>query len=81
MRVEVDQPSGFASQVSGVHSGIESGVGYAYGVFARSYTDTPSSSGRAYGVYAIAGNATSGANYGLYARLEGSNGGSGSIWF
>jgi hypothetical protein len=75
IRAEVDQPVGFADQVQGITSIIEAGLGYTFGVRSRAFTNTPSSSGRAYGVYTEAGNATSGANYGVYSRLYGSNGG------
>jgi hypothetical protein len=72
---EVDQPTGFADIVRAVAGSIEAGTGYTQGIFGSAYTATPSNAGRAYGVYAQAGNASNGANYGLYARLAGSNGG------
>lgn len=45
------------------------------GVWGSSYSSTPLSNGRAYGVYGYAGNATSGYNYGVYGQLAGSNNG------
>lgn len=72
---DVDQPTGFSDIVRAVSGNIESGVGFTQGLFGSAYSDTPSTQGRAYGVYAQAGNATDGANYGVYARLAGSHGG------
>lgn len=61
----------FNSTVNGV-SGFSIGL---YGE-ALSY-NTTYSSGRAYGLYGAAGNATSGYNYGVFGRLGGSQNGSG----
>lgn len=55
----------------GVLGSIVSGRGYSVGVQGYAYNSTPSSSGRAYGVYATAGNSS--INYGLYATLRGNN--------
>ncbi len=43
------------------------------GVYGSAITETPSSSGRAYGVFGVAGNRTSGYNYGVFGRLFGTN--------
>lgn len=48
---------------------------FCVGIRAEAVKSTPSSSNRAYGVYGVAGNATSGYNYGLFGRLCGSNNG------
>lgn len=62
---------GSADWNRGVLGTIISGRGYSIGVQGSAYNSTPSSNGRAYGVYAQAGNANM--NYGLYASLRGSN--------
>ncbi len=59
----------------GVWGGVTSGNGYAQGVRGQAYNSTVCSSGRSYGVYGNAGNATSGYNYGVYGQLSGSNNG------
>ena len=45
---------------------------YFYGIRSLAFSWFPSDSGRAYGVYGKAGNATSGYNYGVYGILYGS---------
>ena len=64
--------SGWFNPVAGI---IESGTGYARGIFGSSYNSTPQNSGRSYGVYAQAGNATNRANFGVFAHLRGQNSG------
>lgn len=59
----------------GFRSSVISGKGYTYGLFAESSTLTPVSNGRSYGVVGVAGNATSGYNYGVVGRVVGSNDG------
>lgn len=51
----------------------------AYGVYSRAYKDdgVDSYTGRSYGVYAYAGNSTSGWNYGVFGSLYGNNNGAG----
>lgn len=66
---------GFADHVSGLMGKVEAGSGYTYGVRAIATAATPSAAGRAYGISAIAGNASAGANFGVYAELTGSNSG------
>jgi hypothetical protein len=44
-----------------------------YGTYSISYSSTPISSRRAYGIWGRAGNATPGWNYGVYGELIGSN--------
>ena len=44
---------------------------YLYGSKAAAYSTTPLSTGRAYGVYGLAGNASNGYNYGVYGYLYG----------
>ncbi len=48
---------------------------FLYGVYGVSYRSSPISYGRTYGVYGLAGNATTGYNYGLYGYLYGTNNG------
>ena len=64
-----------ADHVYGVFGNIESGGGYTYGVRGSALSNTPSTAGRAYGVFGQAGNATSGTNFGVWGELRGSNGG------
>ncbi|MEN0006842.1 MAG: hypothetical protein AAF798_22000, partial [Bacteroidota bacterium] len=72
---QADQPTGFADHVRAVQGTIESGYGYTYGVSGGATSTTPSNAGRAYGVYGVAGNATSNYNYGVFGRLFGQNNG------
>lgn len=62
-----------SAHVIGVRGLIQSGTGYTYGVHGSATNPTANNSGRSYGVYGVAGNATNGANYGVYARLSGTN--------
>lgn len=48
---------------------------FCVGIRSEAVKSTPNSSCRAYGIYGVAGNATSGYNYGLFGRLYGSNNG------
>jgi len=54
---------------------------YSTGVEGRSIRLNPSSSGRSYGVQGKAGNATDGANYGVFGLLTGSNNGSAIVGY
>lgn len=49
----------------------------SFGVYARTYSGTPTNSGRAYGVCGYAGNSTSGWNYGVCGSLLGNQNGAG----
>ena len=51
--------------------------GYLRGLLGRAIRSNPFSSSRSYGLYGIAGNYTSGWNYGVYGRLQGENNGAG----
>lgn len=68
---EMPISSGFADRVSAVFGGVPSGKGYSIGLQGYSYNSIPSNQGRAYGVFARAGNAD--ISYGMYATLLGSN--------
>lgn len=48
---------------------------FCVGIRSEATNSTASSSNRAYGIYSIAGNATSGYNYGIFGRLSGTNNG------
>lgn len=48
---------------------------FAVGVSGSSVRTSPTATGRSYGVYGDAGDATSGANYGVFGRLRGTNAG------
>jgi hypothetical protein len=60
-----------------VYGSLRSGNGWAKGLWGESYNSSAQSSGRAYGVYGHAGNATPGYNYGVFGILSGSNNGAG----
>lgn len=76
---------------AGLYSYIKSSQSWGYALLAqadflcdrqiaiRGYASnpTPAASGRSYGVMGVAGNRTSGYNYGLYGELQGSNCGAG----
>lgn len=72
---EVLQPVGFSDRVRGVYGRVNSGAGWATGVYGTATTPNPSNDGRSFGVYGIGGNATPGANYGGLFYLSGSNSG------
>ncbi|PKP21355.1 MAG: hypothetical protein CVU05_06930 [Bacteroidetes bacterium HGW-Bacteroidetes-21] len=57
------------------YSEITCGEGYAFSVAGYSLRSTPISSGRSYGASGEAGNARSGWNYGVYAKISGENDG------
>ena len=71
------QPSNNTYYAYGLASTIAGGLGYTLGISTSSYSSTASNYGRSYGIYAQAGNSTSGYNYGVYGRLLGSNNGAG----
>jgi hypothetical protein len=48
---------------------------YSYGLKASAYSSTVYTVGRAYGLYGVAGNSSSGFNYGVYGYLQGNNNG------
>jgi hypothetical protein len=52
---------------------------YAISVLGNTYSSTPSGIGRAWGVWGMAGNATSGYNYGVWGMHYGSNDGAGIV--
>lgn len=68
--------SSSAENYAGIQSVLNAGYHYTTGLYARSFNYSgPQSSGRSYGVNAIAGNATSGYNYSLLGYLAGENNG------
>jgi len=74
LHAEMSRPTDFSGWFSASSGIIESGYGYARGILGSSYTATPQTNGRAYGVFAQAGNAN--INYGVYSQLIGANRGS-----
>ena len=60
---------------------IQSGFGYSIGVRGTSYNKFPQGAGRSYGGYFSAGNAASNWNYGIYAKLLGSNHGAAIVGY
>lgn len=68
-------PSSVSYKTTSIYGGIESGTGYAYGIKGYSSKSNPVSSGRSYGVFGYAANATNGYNYAVYGYLGGSNNG------
>ncbi|PHN07335.1 hypothetical protein [Flavilitoribacter nigricans] len=75
LKAETAAPACGSCRVSALDGRVESGLGYTIGARGISTNTTPSGSGRSYGVWAQAGNATSNYNYGLYGVLSGDNGG------
>ena len=87
---ETDHENGIHVQKSGRYPASSSTLLTAYsanttvctthqscGLYARTYSTTPTNSGRAYGVCAFAGNSTSGWNYGVCGSLLGTQNGAG----
>lgn len=68
-------PSGISAVFTAIDGSIISGCGNAIGVYGQSYNPSVTSSGRALGVFGVAGNATNGWNYGLFGSLTGTNNG------
>ncbi len=66
-------PSGIGAVFTAIDGNMLSGCGNAIGVYGQSYNPSATFSGRALGVFGVAGNATSGWNYGLFGSLTGSN--------
>jgi hypothetical protein len=62
-------------QIKSVYGLQQSGACIQYGVYGYSYNSTLSSYGRAFGVCGYAGNATSGFNYGVHGRIDGTGNG------
>ncbi len=58
-----------------IYSGLNAGNGVARAIVGQSQNSTPQYSGRAYGIYGIAANATPGYNYAVMGKLLGSNNG------
>lgn len=65
----------WGNAIQGVSNNLN--ANFSVGVRAESYNGTPLSSGRSYGVFGTAGNATSGWNYGVFGRLQGTQNGAG----
>ncbi len=66
----------------GIRSSVRNGLNdskKAYGFYTHVYKNslTECSNGRSYGIYAVAGNSTSGWNYGVFGTLCGTNNGAG----
>lgn len=69
-----EKGSSSGTNIMGLLSQINIGSGnYLYGIKANAYSSTVYTAGRTYGVYAQAGNATSGYNYAVYGYLSGTN--------
>jgi len=77
-------PAALGGWSYGIFGTVPSGYGYTVGVRGTSFTKDPELSGRSYGGYFTAGNAggsSGGWNYGMYARLLGSNHGAAVVGF
>ena len=73
-------PTGGGSHAIGVRGFVESGNGWTYGGMFGARSDTPSNTGRSFGIKAEGGNATPGYNYGVYGQVTaGSNAGAGIV--
>jgi hypothetical protein len=73
--VNIPDPASTSNAFTAIQGIISCGNGGTKGVFGQSFRGSALSSGKAFGVYGNAGNATSGYNYGLYGLLSGSNNG------
>ena len=70
------QGSGNGYHIQGFFAQAALGSGnYLYGIKSSTYNSTALTTGRSYGVYGQAGNATSGYNYGIYGYILGTNNG------
>lgn len=78
---EVQKPSGGAPRVRAVFGKITPGTGYTIGLEGYAYRSSALSSGRSYGVYSTAGNASDGYNYGVFSRLWGSQDGAAVVGY
>jgi len=67
------------SQMRAITGTMRSGNGWTFGLEGASNSPTPSSAGRAFGVFGTASNATSNFNYGVFGLLGGSNEGAGVL--
>ena len=64
--------SGASNHIMAIAAGTNLGASnYLYGLKATAYSATALSTGRSYGVYGLAGNASQGFNYGVYGYLYG----------
>lgn len=70
---------GGGDYIRGVVGDVPSGAGWTHGIVGSSTNPMSNTSGRAYGVLGVAGNATDGANYGVVGRINGSNDGAGIV--
>ena len=75
LAVEKNEYTGYGSYNMSIIAGNTISNSYNFGVNASCYSSTALSSGRSFGVYGNAGNATNGYNYGVYGRLTGNNNG------
>lgn len=75
LAVDKNEYTGYGSYNMTIIAGNDISNSYNFGVNASCYSSTALSFGRSFGTYGIAGNATSGYNYGVYGRLFGSNNG------
>lgn len=70
------QGSGGGYHIRGIFAQATLGsANYLYGIQSSAYNSTALTTGRSYGVYGQAGNATSGYNYGVYGYILGTNNG------
>lgn len=68
-------PGSGSNAYNAIFGSLNSGNGWAKGVWGQSSNASAQSTGRAYGVYGLASNATNGYNYGVFGVLSGSNNG------
>ena len=78
---EALKPAGTGTRTRAIMGKITSGKGYAIGLEGYSYNSSASSSGRSYGLYSTAGNASHGYNYGVFSRLLGSRNGAAVVGY
>ena len=73
----VPSPAGTSNQYRAIQGLLTSGNGFSFGLYGQSYNATSLSSGQAYGVCGMAGNAT--LNFGVSGVLNGNNNGAAII--
>lgn len=82
IRAEAYNVNNTSSSTYGVLATAESDVGnWSFGVYGKALRLSPAFNGRCTGVLGLAGDATPGANYGVFGRLHGSNSGAAIVGY
>lgn len=75
LTVSTDEYSAFYNYNMGINCGATVTSSFNMGLMAGAYTNNTSATGRTFGVFATAGNGSSGYNYGVYGRMLGNKNG------